>query len=85
MNYVYILQSLDEEKVFYLGSTKNLKQRIFQHNNGENSSTKHRQWRLVYYEAYLTLQAAREREHKLKSYGRSYQLLIERVKKSINN
>ena len=85
MNYLYVLQSLDEDRAFYLGSTNDLERRLHQHNNGENTSTKHRQWRVVYYEAYLSLQAARDRERKLKKYGRSYQLLLERIKKSINN
>ena len=36
MNYVYVLQSNSDEDRFYLGSTKDLKQRLKSHNQGEN-------------------------------------------------
>ena len=85
MFYVYVLQSVDEDKVFYIGSTKDLKQRFASHNDGENTSTKNRQWRLVYYEAYVSMSAAREREQKLKKHGRSKQLLLERIKRSLDS
>lgn len=62
-----VLRNVGER--FYLGSTIDLKQRLQSHNRGENKATKGHQWELVYYEAYLTLAAARQREHKLKQYG----------------
>ena len=83
MFYVYVLQSIDEDQVFYIGSTNDLKRRVAEHNRGENTSTKHRQWRLVYYEAYVSMVAARERERKLKKHGRAKQLLLERIKNSL--
>ena len=44
--YVYILKSL-KNGLIYVGSTKNLKNRMDQHNNGENLSTKaYIPWRL---------------------------------------
>ena len=83
MYYVYVLRSENEENRFYLGSTKDLKQRLKSHNQGENKSTKGTQWQLVYYEAYLTLNAARQREHKLKQDGRSKRFLMQRIKESL--
>ncbi len=83
MYYVYVLQSKAEEERFYLGSTTDLKRRIEEHNQGKNKSTKTQQWTLVYYEAYTTESAAREREHKLKQDGRSKRFLMQRIKKSL--
>ena len=83
MFYVYVLQSISDENKFYLGSTKDLKQRIKSHNQGENKATKGSQWELVYYEAYIVLTAARQREHKLKHDGRSKRFLMQRIKESL--
>ena len=49
MYYVYVLQSLVDDK-FYTGYTKNLRKRIEQHQIGEVASTQNRiQFNLVYY------------------------------------
>ena len=49
MYYVYILKSKKDEN-FYIGYTKNLKNRIKMHNQGKVKSTKNRrQFELVYY------------------------------------
>ena len=49
MYFVYVLQSQIDKK-FYTGYTRNLNERIKQHNNGVVSSTKDRRpLRLVYY------------------------------------
>ena len=83
MFYVYVLQSeLDRER-FYLGSTVDLKKRLQSHNAGENKATKGQQWKLVYYEAYISLDAARKREHKLKYHGKTKQALMHRIKASL--
>jgi len=58
---------------FYIGYTKNLKQRIGQHKN------KKIDFRLVYYEAYLAEKLARLRERKLKYYGSAWRALKERI------
>jgi putative endonuclease len=66
MFYVYILQSLKDEKM-YTGYTNNLKRRLFEHNEGLNSSTKYRRpLKLVYYEAYISQTDAMKREVNLK-------------------
>ena len=83
MFYVYVLQSKSDENGFYLGSTIDLKRRLKSHNQGENKATKGNQWKLVYYEAYITLAAARQREHKLKQDGRSKRYLMQRIKESL--
>lgn len=52
-HYLYILQSLKDGK-FYTGITSNLRNRLKEHNSGENTSTSYRKpFKLIYYEAYL--------------------------------
>jgi putative endonuclease len=73
MYYVYILQSL-KDKMFYVGSTPDLKIRIEKHNKGLVYSTKiRRPFKLVYYEACLDKNDAIKRERYLKtSWGKRY-------------
>lgn len=72
MHYVYILQSIGCGKL-YVGRTANLKQRLRDHCQGRNYSTK--QWRplkLVFYEAFCDQADSIRRERYLKtSKGRS--------------
>ena len=80
MNYVYLLESLDEERVHYIGSTNDLKRRFAEHNNGKGGkTTRHRKWKLLYYEAYETLEMARKREHQLKQHRGSLRALYTRL------
>jgi putative endonuclease len=79
MFYVYILQNLDNKDDLYLGYSSDLKRRLKDHNSGRNPSTKGRKWQVVYYEAYITEQAARERETRLKNDGRVRRFLRERL------
>ncbi|MEK7470612.1 MAG: GIY-YIG nuclease family protein [Patescibacteria group bacterium] len=52
MYYFYILQSIKNGKL-YLGYTPNLKERLKNHNNGENRATKPNiPYKLVYYSAF---------------------------------
>jgi len=83
MHYVYLLQNLADKDDYYLGCTSDLKNRLVSHNSGKNKSSKNRQWKVVYYEAYLTLSAARKREYHLKQDGRAKRFLLERVKESL--
>src|SRR5213080_3182305 len=64
MFYVYVLQNENGKTVYY-GFTSNLKQRFKKH----QEMAKHAGWKLVYYEAYLNEQDARDRERMLKQYG----------------
>jgi len=70
--YTYVLLCADNE--WYIGSTPDLKRRIREHMKGAVPATeKRRPVELIYYEACHSLDAAREREQKLKTgYGRSY-------------
>ncbi|MBI3115550.1 MAG: GIY-YIG nuclease family protein [Candidatus Kerfeldbacteria bacterium] len=73
MYYVYVLKSIRNGKL-YTGFTNNLEKRLRLHREGKVHSTK---WRLpvelLYYEAYLAEDDAREREKYLKTgWGRNY-------------
>ena len=78
MFHVYILKSL-KDKRYYIGSTKNLEQRLIQHNSGQTKSLKYRlPLKLIYKEEYQTLYEARKREGKIKSFkgGNAFKKLI---------
>lgn len=65
-NYVYIL--LTSNKQLYTGFTKNLNQRIKQHQNSQVKSTAKRgPVKLIHYEVYLKESDARRREKYLKT------------------
>ena len=83
MHYVYILQAIAEPKVFYVGCSSDLRARLKSHNAGENQSTKKYQWKLVYYEAYLSLSAARTREYRLKQNGKAKYQLLKRIQEHL--
>lgn len=71
--YTYVLRSLADGK-FYTGYTRDLRERIQQHQNGTVNSTKRRlPVELVYYEAGQNQQDATRREKYLKStWGKRY-------------
>ena len=67
MYYAYILLS-SKSHIFYYGSTKDLKLRIEQHNNGRSFATKpHVPWKLVWYAGFQTRKEAEDFELYLKS------------------
>ena len=67
MHYVYILQSKKDGN-FYTGSTNDLKRRLHEHESGNVRSTWNRRpLELVYYEACLNEDDAKQREIYLKS------------------
>ena len=79
MFYTYILQSKLDRKI-YIGSTKDLRKRLSEHNNGLVRSTKSRTpFELVYYEAYKVEGSARSREKSLKLRGRARVQLLKRI------
>lgn len=79
MFYVYLLYSDTTEK-WYLGSTKNLKRRMTQHNSGlVHSTATGIPWRQMYYEAFVNDHAARIRESKLKAHGKGLAELKKRI------
>jgi len=67
MFYVYILQSEKDNKL-YIGFTVDLKERLKNHNYGENTSTRFRRpFKLIFYEAYLNKEDAQRRERYFKT------------------
>ena len=70
--YVYVLQNKDGK--WYIGSTRDLKKRILNHNSGKSRSTKYGiPWKVIYCEISLNINDARAREKYLKSgIGRRY-------------
>jgi len=65
--YVYILESR-KDKSLYIGYTKDLKERLKQHNAGQNTSTKSkRPWKIIHYEAYKNQDDTMRREKYLKT------------------
>jgi putative endonuclease len=71
--YVYVLQS-EKDKKFYVGFTKDLRQRLEAHNKGKVTSTKNRMpLKLVYWEGCLHQHDATKREKYLKTaWGKRY-------------
>ncbi|HEV7424460.1 MAG TPA: GIY-YIG nuclease family protein [Candidatus Paceibacterota bacterium] len=67
MFYIYILEST-KDKNLYIGYTSDLKNRIKEHNQGLNFSTKrYGTWKIIYYEACREETDARRREKYLKT------------------
>jgi len=66
MQYVYVLISLDDHRL-YIGTTADLKKRLEKHNSGYVLATKNRiPFKLLYYESYLEISDAKRREKYLK-------------------
>jgi putative endonuclease len=81
MFYVYILLSKKDNNL-YIGSTFNLKQRIFQHHNGLVDSTKNRlPVKIIYYEGFISKTDCLREELFLKS-GKGRGRLKELLKNS---
>ncbi len=83
MHYVYVLQNVNDPDDFYTGYSADLRRRVEEHNCGRNHSTRGRQWRVVYYEAYASEKAARQRESRLKNDGRVKRFLMDRLKEHL--
>jgi putative endonuclease len=71
MYYVYVIK-FKRNNQFYIGYTKDLRQRVKQHQK-EGALT------LAYYEAYQLEKLARTREKKLKYYGSAWRGLKKRL------
>ena len=77
MFYVYVLKN-PKTGVLYYGFSSNLRRRFARH----QEMRKHAGWKLVYYEAYLNEQDARDRERTLKNYGAARGHLKQRIARS---
>ena len=65
--YVYMLKSKGYKPVTYVGYTKNLKQRLNQHNAGKGAKfTRGRTWKLIYKENFKSKSKAISREYYIK-------------------
>jgi putative endonuclease len=83
MYYVYVIQSKKDNQ-FYTGFTRDLENRIREHNAGRVPSTKERgPFELVYYEVCLNEQDALAREKYLKS-GMGKRYLKNRLKRFLS-
>jgi len=79
MYYTYLIKSQNKKWV-YIGSTKDLKERFRNHNNGMVKSTKHyAPFILIYYEAYSSYTLARKREIEFKTKGQQKEILFKRL------
>ena len=76
MFYVYVLNR-PKSSYIYIGYTNNLERRMNEHKTDKPD------YKLVYYEAYLSEKDARQRERKLKDYGSSLGHLRKRLKNCI--
>jgi len=83
-HYDYVIESQKDHSL-YKGCTKNLVQRLKEHNKGAVDATRSkRPWKLIYYEACIDTDDAYEREKYLKSgWGRKY--IKERLKNYYKN
>ena len=78
--YIYVIKSKKSGEL-YTGYTRDLIQRLKEHNQGLNFSTKSaRPWKLIYYEACLNENDAKRRENYLKT-SQGQRLLKRRLKK----
>jgi len=67
MYYVYVLRSMQDEKL-YIGYSSDLKRRLKEHQTGGSKSTKGRlPFKLIYYEAHTSETDARRRERYFKT------------------
>jgi putative endonuclease len=68
MFFTYVLRS-EATGRYYIGSTKDVSQRLVQHNSGTTPSTRrNRPWKLAHVEGFAILSEARRRERQLKGW-----------------
>lgn len=87
MFYVYVLKSV-KTRFLYIGVTNDLRRRFSEHNSERASrefTQRNKPWKLVYHEAYLNEQDARDREAALKKSGANRGHLRKRVKRSLES
>ena len=76
MYYVYMLKNVESGELYY-GYTNNLDRRLKEHNKDND-------WKLIYFEGYLSELDARQREKRLKQYGQARAHLKNRLKNSVS-
>ena len=79
--YVYMLKSINQKPVTYVGYTKNLTNRIKLHNAGKGAKfTRGRKWRLIFKEKYRTKNQAISREYYIKKNRKLRNLIKNKAK-----
>lgn len=79
--YVYLLKITSNDKKYYIGSTSNIKNRIFKHKNGKCLFTKkYLPIKLIYFECFNDKKIALQREKQLKRFSSAYIALLKRLK-----
>ena len=77
--YLYVLKGSSNPS-YYIGCTDDLRARFASHNRGGNTSTRRgRPWQLIYYEAFLRMDCAQQRERILKQRGKAWRELKKRI------
>lgn len=68
MYFVYLIITKNKKNLIsYVGSTNNLKKRLFLHNSGKGAKfTRGRKWSLLYFKKYEKRNIALKEEHRLK-------------------
>lgn len=80
MHYVYILKLENTKKGYYIGYTSDLRKRLEQHLKNRTKTTKDKNPKLIYYEAYNDKYLAMQREKGIKNSGSVYMSLMKRLK-----
>lgn len=84
MHYLYVLYSFKDKKT-YIGQSNDLRRRFKEHTNGLVPSTKSRRpLMLIYYEAFLIGEVAKDQE-KLYKTGQGRRILKKRLTKIIES
>ena len=84
LHYVYILKSCKKNWI-YIGFSSDLSRRLQEHYLGKDYSTRtYLPVELVYYEAFCSVDDAKNREKCLKQHGNALRLLKKRVERSLN-
>jgi len=84
MYHVYLLKSRKNNSL-YIGYTKDIENRLKEHNAGLVEYTgKYLPWVLIYYESFSALEDAKKREISLKYFGKAYGQLKKRIATSLN-
>ena len=82
IHYVYIITN-KSNKVLYIGMSKDLKRRVYQHKNKVHPTTfsaKYNLNKLIYFEVFQTKAEASFREKQLKKWNRNWKIeLIEKT------
>ena len=78
--YTYILKTIKGKRITYVGYTKNLKNRLKDHNEGKAAKfTRGRKWKLIYKEKFNTKRGAMSREHHIKKNRKLRKQLINNI------